>query len=342
MVEKENKAKLKIWARATARWKANVRHAARQRKGKRTVPPKSSQAHQPSHSTNNSRSRLALSLPSPTSSRGSSVVSLSDEPPQPINGERLSNTISTPTISPHTSAAISPPAYHHGSQALPIKYLNISHATSLDRPSSSLAVSIDTHSFTYTAHVATDDKTLLARLADLASKPPEEVSTDMLDDTLVSAPAWHDELGEVPPDLITSNDHLSDNACLTSSLFPPPPSKKRMVTADLYNYSFSLEDTAALEAEPSAPPFHLGSAPSLDDHQITPSAPPILDDIEFLADVHPSAPEFDASEENPVGQDHDRMSSTSGLPSSANFLSLSASRQHIGARDDITLPGYRP
>lgn len=341
MAEKESKAKLKILARATARWKAGIR--ARQRKGKRVVTAKSSQPHQPSHSLNNSRSRLTVSIISRTSSRRSSVVSLTDDLSQPIIDECPSpmtlplDAISTPTTSP---VATSPPAYHHDGQAPPVIYSNISHTTSLDRQSSLFRANSSTPNPFHAAHVATDDKTLLARLVDLASRPPEETSTDALDacDTLVSAPAWRDELEEIPPDLIISNYHPP--TCFASSLFPPPPSKEHMATGNLYDYSFSFEDTAALEPEPSAPPFHLDSAP-LDDHQIVPSAPPLLDDTDFL-DVHSSAPQFDVVEDNPAGQDHDRMSPASRLPSSANVPSLSASRPDVRARDDIALPGYRP
>lgn len=329
VVEKENKTKLKIWARATARWKASVRHAARQRKGHRVASSKSSQANQPFHSSNHSRSRLSLSLPSRTPSRRSSVVYLSDQPPQSIIEclSSMSLPHDTPTMSSHTNTATSPPAYHHAGQA----YSNIPHTTSLDRPSSS----IDPHSPTHTGHVATDDKTVLARLANLASKP-QDVSTDTIDacDTLTSVPPWHDEFEDIPPDFIISNDYPPDSICVTSSLFPPPPSKERMATMDLYDFSFSFDDTAAMETEPSVPPFHPGSVP-LDDHLIVPSAPPLLDEAEF---VHPSAPEFDVGEENPVAQDHDRMLSASGLPSSANISSLSTSHE----QDIIALPGYRP
>ena len=339
MLEKESKAKLKILARATARWKANIRHAARQRKGKRVVTSRSSQSLQPSHSSNNSLSRLSISLHSRTSSRRSSVVSLS----QPIIDECPSSmslpldSIPTPTISPIET---SPPAYHHDGQALPVIYSNISHTTSLDRQSSSFRVNSSTSNSFHAAHVATDDKTLLARLVDLASRPPEETSTDALNacDTLVSAPAWQEELEEIPPDLIISNDHPSTS--LAPTLFPPPPSKEHMATGDLYDYSYSFEGMAALESEPSAPPFHLDPTPPVDDHQIVPSAPPLLDDTEFLVDVHPSAPQLDAGEENPTGQDHDRMSS--GRPSFDVPSLSSASRRDIGVRDDITLPGYRP
>ena len=342
MVEKESKAKVKVLARATARWKSNIRHAARQRKGKRVVTTRSSQPHQSSHSSNTSLRRHSVSLPSRTSSRRSSVVSLPDELSQPIIDECSSpmslplDAISPPTISP---IATSPPAYHHDGQALPVIYSNISHAASLDRQSSSFRANGSTSNSFYAAHVATDDKTLLARLVDLASGPPEETSTDALDacDTLVSAPAWHDELEEIPSDHIISNDHPP--SCLASSLFPPPPSKKHMATRDLYDYSFSFEGTAALESEPSAPPFHLDPAPPMDDHQTVPSAPPLLDDTEFLVGVHPSAPQL-AAGENPTGQDHDRMAS--GLLSSELPSLSSASRRDIGLRDDITLPGYRP
>lgn len=343
MIEKESKAKLKILARATARWKANIRHAARQRKGKRVVTARSSQPHQSSHLSNNSLSQLSVSLHSRTSSRRSSVVSLPDELSRPIIDECPSSLslpldpISLPTTS---LIATSPPAYHHDGQALPVIHSNISHTTSLDRQSSSFILNSPTSNSFHAAHVATDDKTLLARLVDLASRPPEETSTDPLSacDTLVSAPAWHEELEEIPSDLIISNDRPP--ACLSSSLFPPPPSKEHMATGDLYDYPFSFEGTAALESEPSAPPFHLDPAPPMDGHQIIPSAPPLLDDTEFLVDVHPSAPQLDAGEENPTGQDHDRMAS--GLPSSDVPPLSSASRRDIGVRDDITLPGYRP
>ena len=340
MVEKESKAKLKVLARATARWKANIRHAARQRKGKRVVTTRSSLPSQPSHSSNNSRI-LSVSLHSRTSSRRSSVVSLPDELSQPIIDESPSSIslpsdpISTPTISP---VATSPPAYHHDGQALPVIYSNISHATSLDRQTSSFRVISSTSNSFHDAHVATDDKTLLARLVDLASRPPEETSTDTLDacDTLVSAPAWHDGLEDIPSELIISNDHPPTR--LVSSLFPPPPSKEHMehmATGDLYDYSFSFEGTAALEPEPSAPPFHLDPGPLIDDHQIVPSAPPLLD-TEFLVDVVPCAPRLDMGEESPAGQDHDRM------PSVPLSDVSSASRRDIEVRDDITLPGYRP
>ena len=344
MAEKESKAKLKVLARATARWKANIRHAARQRKGKRVVTARSSLPYQPSHSSNHSRSPT-VSLHSRNSSRRSSVVSLPDEVSQPIIAERPSSmslpldAISTPTISP---IATSPPAYHHDGQALPANYSNISDATStsLDRQSSPIRDNSSTSNLFHAAHVATDDKTLLARLVDLASRPPEETSTDALDacDALVSAPTWHDELEEIPPSLIISNDHPS--TCLSSSLFPPPPSKENVASGDLYDYSFSFEGTAALEFEPSAPPFHLDPTPPLDDHQIVPSAPPLLDDTECRVDVHPSAPQLDAGEENLTGQDHDRIAS--GPPLSDVPSLSSVSRQGIGVRDDITLPGYRP
>ncbi|KAF8807927.1 hypothetical protein BYT27DRAFT_7190019 [Phlegmacium glaucopus] len=358
LVEKESRSKQKVLARATARWKANIRHAARQRKGKRVVASKSPQVDHSSHSSNDSRTRLPLSvsLPRP-SSRSSSVISISD-PPQSIIGQFLMSpshdTIPSVTTSPYTNVPSSPPAYHHGGQASPIIYSNISHATPLNRsrrpsPSSSFRAKIDPHNSGismpkpfHAAHVATDDKALLARLADLASRPPEDASTDTLD---VSAPAWHDEL---PFDLVTSDDRPPDITRAPCSLFPPPPSKEHKTAADLYEYSFSFEDMAALgpEPEPSAPPFQLDSAFLLDDHQIVPSAPPIMDDPELFVDVHPSAPPSCQLEENPMGQDHDRIRPAevplSLLPPSANVQPVSTSRQEIGTVHDIKLPGYRP
>ena len=338
MVEKETKTKHKIFARATARWKANVRHTARQRKGKRVAASKSSQS---SHS----RSRLSLSLPSRVSSRRSSVVSLFDDPPQPTISELPPSpslppdTISSAMLPPHTNTPVSPPAYHHG-RVPSVIHSDIPRATSFDPQSSSAPTPF------HAAHVATDDKGLLARLADLASRPPED--TLAFDPHLSSAPAWHEELEEIPPSLMTFNDHSSDTSYPSSSLFPPPPLKERLPTTDFYG-PFSYEDMAALEpeSEPSAPPFHLCSAPPLGDHEAIPSAPPLLDHADFLADVHPSAPQWSDStvhqsvgdNENPAGQDHDRVALASELPSSINVQPITFRRD---GGNDITLPDYRP
>ncbi|KAF8971664.1 hypothetical protein BDZ97DRAFT_2024475 [Flammula alnicola] len=382
VVEKETKAKQKVWARATARWKANVRHSARQRRGKRTVS-RQSQPNLSSLSLDNSCSRLAGSFSSPpsrSSSRRSSIVSLPDQQRDdetPVASSSPHEDSSPPTPrQPETLP--SPPAYQHHGQIPPIV---ISRETSskgysgLSIPAGRVLSPRPSHSSMYTspaltsdaqslsptplhaAHVATDDKSLLARLADLASAPPVDESQSIPgshESAQVSAPAWQDDdIEDFAPHLIPTNGQPTDGGSSSfSPMFPPPPSKERLAAAEFYDYPYSFEEmsTPDLESGPSAPPFEEGDPP-VDHALLVPSAPPLLDDSEFQPGSQPSAPEWDPPpqsdphEENVVsGQDHDRMgldvTALSGPSSSLPCHTPSSGTS--AARDSIALPGYHP
>lgn len=193
------------------------------------------------------------------------------------------------------------------------------------------------------AHVATDDKALLAHLAMLASAPPEDESDANPGTALqISAPEWEDEpLEDIAPHLMNSS---TSNAF--SPMFPPPPSKERLAAAEFYDYPYTFEDMAIsdLEAGPSAPPFEEASSPQQD---LVPSAPPLFEDDVFASDAQPSAPSWDSSSQsenehqqmNVSERDGDRVQSVSATSSSTD-RGPSSGRSPV--RDSVVLPGYQP
>ncbi|KAF8910079.1 hypothetical protein CPB84DRAFT_1351841 [Gymnopilus junonius] len=373
LVEKEVKAKQKIWARATARWRANARYSARQRRGKR-LGSRLSYAHQSNVSVDRPRSRLADSSlhRSRESSRRASVVSIPDQ----IDNSEIINTSSpserqiADSLPPLPARTSSPPAYQHrGQPAMPL--FSPSNTSSEQQPSNSTSdpsrrqpyplpwspsESIDddqnaelTDSTSlHVAHVATDDKTILARLAELASSPPDASGSVGVTDVQVSAPVWDDEdVRDLVPDLMLAATQSSDPAACTSApMFPPPPSKERLAAAERYAYPFSFDDMETLEVEagPSAPPFQEDPSHHPSHSHMLPSAPPLLDTDEFPQGFHPSAPDWDSitrhnpTEEDAPGQNHDRISTES------SDIGPSTSPVHPIPRptDNIALPGYQP
>lgn len=157
------------------------------------------------------------------------------------------------------------------------------------------------------AHVATDDKTTLAQMTELASAPPPSDRDFSSPSSMRAGPAvpeWRDEELEDFPDRgegtleptdpgsrparLDLDRSLDAGMLLESSPFPAPPSKGKMAARGFYEYPSSFEeDVAYLEGEvgPSAPPFEAApsapptgdspSAPPLEDPTLSPSAPPL-------------------------------------------------------------------
>jgi len=156
----------------------------------------------------------------------------------------------------------------------------------------------------HAAHVATDDKALLARLAELASAPPADDASESVEtsEAEISVPAWQDEEIEDFTHATSLAPKLDASSSSPSSFFPPPPSKERLAAAERLEYSFGFDglDSAEPEPEPSAPPFEEGSAPPLDNDVFPmPSAPPLLDEQHGLEvppedAPQPSAPGWDS------------------------------------------------
>lgn len=377
LVEKEIKAKQKVWARATARWRAKAHHSARQRRGKR-LGSRLSYGHQSNLSIDRSRSRLgdSSSVRSQETSRRSSVVSVHDEMPvEELIGASTptSQRQSVESLPPPPASPSSPPAYQHRGQST-TPHLSPNNPAS-ERQSSDLISGPSrrrSHSLTPTAsesmdyvrnaelpesislhaaHVATDDKTLLARLADLASSPPPDASgTVGTAGVHVSAPAWDDEdINDLGPDFMLTADQPSDlSDCSPAPIFPPPPSKELLAAAERYTYPFSLDDmdTMEVEAEPSAPPFQEDTPSHLSDSLMLPSAPPLLDTDEFPQGFLPGAPDLDSitertnpTEEDTSGQNHDRISTELTVVGPSSVPAHPTPRL---TTDNVALPGYRP
>lgn len=316
-VESEKEARIlqKVWAKATARWKENARHAARQRRGKRTST-RLSQTQQLSLTPVDSRSLIA-GAPLRQSPRRSRSPSLSEQ-------ATLSSQGSASDIEPIAAELAvevtpsQPPAYHQSKPIPPIivstpddtlqsPHSGLSTPHSLSRQASHTSLipasqlSDPSHSdHPSAAHVATDDKAVLSRLAELASAPPLQENSPCLPEEshlAISVPLWEDEdLSEFSNE--TNLQSPSPNA------FPPPPSKERLAAAERLEYSFSLQELDDMEPElgPSAPPFEEANPPASDVGNILPSAP-LSEDQEFTDDhvfqnvLHqPSAPEWEPSD----------------------------------------------
>ncbi|GLB35791.1 hypothetical protein LshimejAT787_0300790 [Lyophyllum shimeji] len=344
-LEREVKVKQRIWARATARWKANAKYSARQRRGKRIASttkigsPQSCCASldriedaEPAHPTPPSSPREIRRLSLDSVDTGTSGdVSTSAPPPQ----EETQADVIAPI--PSSSASPSPPAYHLRTSIPQIRISreNLAGDTREDRqltPShlsplgSQLASSSnirqydlrDTSSDTdfasqriHAAHVATDDKALLARLADLASAPPDDAHSSQSDSATfhASVPIWQDEeledFMDPPYNPVNCSLPASRRSSRSSSpppLFPPPPKGKK-AAASFHDYHYSFEDISVEpEPGPSAPPFEEEpSCPIVMPNNLVPSAPPLSDmTVAYCFEAYASAPTSDWEASTPL------------------------------------------
>lgn len=334
LTERGMRRKKKLWARATARWKANAR--ARQRRGKRTLVMNASRSSlQPDppitenpEDRDDTLSYVSNSRPASrqTSRRSSSLyreeitpVERNDSSPASCSNVSLSN--SADPASSSLSPPASPPAYHTPRLTIPDTTSNLEVVSSAPKSTSTmtspLSPSYPLHSrrpshsslghlpstddpddLPYSpsaAHVATDDKSLLARLNEMTSHPPLDSGHDPSES---SAPVWEDE--EIDGfELDSYGGGPSGSSPPTVTAFPPPPiplSSKGKMAAEYFDYDYSYstfdEDIQGLEPElgPSAPPFEaVASAPPLPDDM--PSAPTIDDDSsECTASAPPPPP----------------------------------------------------
>ncbi|KXN88886.1 hypothetical protein AN958_06756 [Leucoagaricus sp. SymC.cos] len=364
--QRKAKGKQKIWAKATARWKDHARYTARLRRGKRhgnsrpqlldsstTLNPSTpleSYADDVASTTSvaPTTSRTVSRRPSSTSLYASPRPSVHLPPDNPQTSPPIS-------VEPAPDVPSSPPAYRRGTLLNPITIpdgLNVPDErggsilrTSSPNPSID-ASSVGAKSFTqpqefepttvpvHAAHVATDDKALLARLADLAERPPE-VSDDAETSHQISVPVWEDE--QLADFMRVPESSVADTSGSSSqNPFPPPPSKGKMAEPSYYAYRYSFEEfsnSIEPELEPSAPPFEAFSVPNLDDMVMLPSAPPLVEDgfpLEGFSDAPVSV----------TTAEHDEMqnSSTAGSGGGAQYQSPASSRPLSGG----TLPGYHP
>lgn len=365
--QRKAKGKQKIWARASARWKDHARYTARFRKARRPSsshlrPSDSSTTLNPTTPVEVPADDVSSTLPlTPTASRSVSrrpSTFLSDSSRSSLHIPQ--ETSDNPQPSPSESVPdvpSSPPAYRRGTLLTPItipnepltepagstllvpspRPFNLPLDVSSSGQKSSNPAQEPESSHTpgpHIAHVATDDKALLARLADLAERPPE-VPVDVQSSHQVSVPVWEDEQLD---DFTQAKDPSDPDTSGSSSQspFPPPPSKGKMAEPSFYAYRSSFEEFSESidpDLEPSAPPFEAPSAPGLDGMAMLPSAPPLAED-EFPLEGFPDAPEFEAAAES----DGTQESATVDGEGSTEHQSAGSTRP----LSEGTLPGYHP
>lgn len=308
------KSQQRMWSKATARWKANVRLSARRRRGKRQAALHSSSAHSSSHSLHIlpspslNQSRATVASVNPEGVDTDSASAHHEDPPEDAHPD---SNVPDPSSSPSSH----PPAYNRAT-VVPSSPANSTELS--DPPGAPSDEQCAEEQLPYSppadgAHVATDDKHVLSHLASLASEPPSNpssLSPDLSYGTtseppLATVPAMEEVeeneiclacLGQNPSEvevtLSTTGPLASTEDCppipsyqhehhSPRSTFPPPPSKSSLASAPFYEYPMSFEaDVVGIDPVegPSAPPFE----------SIGPSAPP-LDDDQFL-DTIPSAP----------------------------------------------------
>jgi hypothetical protein len=276
-VDREAKQKQRSWNREILRWKANTRYMFHRRRGPRM-------ASKPSWSSPRVEPPEIIDTPLSTSVSHEKHPTVHEAQPRPpsipstSNAASLQNLIHTPPTCPPTPAHLDPPTYQRATRMPPMIHIPFesfsdhrrrdafpiaSSSSSAMKPP--LPLSDDISPPYHAAHLATDDKCVLACLSNMASAPPSNLDSDIQ----VSAPAWDDLIESF------SRPSSSRSSLLIFPLPPPPPQTK--ATAD-YDYDYSFDDLDTMEPilVPSIPPFEEGypSAPPFD---MTPSAPPLAD-----------------------------------------------------------------
>ncbi|KAH0838110.1 hypothetical protein J3R83DRAFT_6356 [Lanmaoa asiatica] len=287
--EKDARGKMRMWAKASTRWRFNIRQSARRR---RKRPMVSSIANRPLSPTFSDSPQVSVVVPS-APSRRNSFVSQGPDSSRPETTLCPNGYVTEPPAVLHDPPrSSSPPTYGASfisgfSHLPPSAVSNPSSTPSSDNPHpvqrSNEPSVIEDELLPYIppsdGHIATDDKAQLAHIRELASSPMADTASPSTMQS-VSAPEWH----EVEDDLDGLGIDLSEvpttfqNFGLPPS-FPPPPSKAdvpfgylddhplRYGEGDDILFSLPVPGTLgpSLEAFPSAPP--------IDEPGLEPSAP---------------------------------------------------------------------
>ena len=345
MQEQGPRSKMRMWARASARWKSNIRQSARRRR-KRLLT--SCAANRPPSPTLDD-SQMSVIAPSSTSRRSS----LSAEGPDPSPATALHPDDSS-TGQADSSRPPSPPTY--GASFVPRldnapstpAMCNPISAPPPDRPRSTRPSNqlspIDDEPLPYIpcgdGHIAMDDKSHLARIQDLASSPPAtQVSESAIQS--VSAPEWQ----EVEDDLDLGID-LSDVPMAVRDFgflpsFPPPP-KAGVSFGYLDDHPLHYGNADDILVPPIPGPSRSPSAPPIDYPSLEPSAPSMEDDDLFQ--------DWDAASsyvhEAPTSSDQDSTPACATDPSMPPPVSFTSRSSLTPVRQTATrnsiLPRYHP
>ncbi|KAI0962402.1 hypothetical protein AcV7_001251 [Taiwanofungus camphoratus] len=328
---KRFRSQQRLWEKALARWKANAKQSPRRRRKRAMAGPRDVESRLLAEPSSNHHADSSASLHSATGCsfrEGAVVVSTSTR--RNNDADRPENTSPSPSrppaYLPHPSVPV--PQTHNGllvsehlvtADIFPAVGNVLASSPTMRQPSSSSGISLPYAGPISTAHVATDDKAVLARMQALASAPPSEPGSSEIPihslDMYATVPPLDDEFEELPFHLrifdadgeaaesrsrssLTLSLHprvptYSRDPSPNPSVLPPPPSKARLTGPTFFEYPMSFEeDTSDFERDmgPSAPPFQE------EEYSSSPSAPPL--EFEYdQEDLIPSAPGFDEGTE---------------------------------------------
>ena len=344
--EKDPRGKMRMWARASARWKSNIRQSARRRRKKTIVSSTPNRSLSPTLSDSPQTSAVVSSTPS----RRASFASQERDPPRPDTILCLDGNLTEPPHDPPRSA--SPPTYgasfvpgfsrlRAGSAASNPGSTSLPDSSYPVRPSNLLFFTED-EPLPYIppsdGHVATDDKAQLAHIRELASSPSMVNVASASTIPAVSAPAWQ----EIEDDLEGLGIDLSEIPMSLPKFglppsFPLPPSKADVPFGYLDDLSIPVPGSSGplLGASPSAPPVV--------DPGLEPSAPSLEGEDDLFQDWEGAS---SYGPEAPTSADLDPTLACAMEPSiSPNVSSTSRASfpciRESAARDGM-LPRYYP
>ncbi|KAG2045111.1 hypothetical protein BDR03DRAFT_937944 [Suillus americanus] len=349
--EDEARGKNRLWARASARWKANIRHSARRRR-RRHVLSTRSRPQSPILLDPRDASTHSSPAPSPRHPVASISEDL-DHHAAPIENSLAPGRPPSTSPDPSSSCSVSsPPAYIfptlHARPEIAGRPQEASHVPSGD-PTSPQGSLLFGHDFPpadhddipyhpSTGHVAIDDKTHLARMAELASAPPViQDSTHGRPSIHESAPEWHDDFEDHPTQPATIAPSEASLFEVGNSGFPKPPSKSALSPGYFDGHSY-LQDITALDpiTLPSMPPYEAQPNAIPFEDTLTASAPPMSEDDQAFDRWEGSAPE--ASEV--YGDECDIQIAPS--PSSPSLSPASSSQPSAPPEELVSMHGVLP
>lgn len=330
--EKEAQNRMRVWARATARWKSHIRQSARRRRKRQATVSRGPRPQSPTPSIRPDGAAVSLPRPSRQSSPSPSPAE-NTESIAITTASDISQRAGLPSDSQSQPEASLPPAYNPGvtqrSHSTIHCHPNDLNSSSLlsqrSSPRSDGTPPLISHAEPApyippaAGHVATDDKSHLRSLGEQASAPPVSATstTSEIHSVVLSVPTWDDISDELEgyPELepYSPSVHIPPN-------FPPPPSKAMMASS--YHDD---ADTPTIGTDVDGP--------------LAPSAPP----ADYL-DVEPSAPSLeDEAESEAIGTIADHVSN--GRPSHSHPLVVPGSltfRTYPSSASHGILPSYFP
>ncbi|KAI6047850.1 hypothetical protein EDC04DRAFT_2620182 [Pisolithus marmoratus] len=260
--EKEVRGKMRAWAKATARWRANVRQSARRRRRQSAI----SRGARSQFPTPSEHDELSAVNPSRCSS--------------PVDAENREDDTEQTSVTPDPETPPEqslPPAYrpsatsrssltHHYSTATDLNASTSRRTSSLSDPGSH-SPTPHTEPAPYTpptsGHVSVDDKKELARIGELASAPPEPENIMAGSSCILGSVPTFDEALEDPDAYPELEPYSAEVPPQVSSSFPSPPSKTAMLKGDDIPILGSHDDG----------PFTASAPPPGDLSSLEPSAP---------------------------------------------------------------------